>query len=117
MTPSLYIALRFLGQRKRAFILSCGGVVFGVAGPAWEAFCTQAAEKLKEVAAGTMLTDAIGSSYVANAQSLINESGVESVLQPSAPGHAGRTAGPSCRPRSRSARIAAVVDPDHPPRP
>ena len=30
MTPPLYIAMRFLGHRKRAFILSCGGVVFGV---------------------------------------------------------------------------------------
>ena len=30
MTPSLYIALRFLGHRKRAFFLSLGGVVFGV---------------------------------------------------------------------------------------
>lgn len=31
MTPPLYIALRFLTHRKRAFILSVGGVVFGVA--------------------------------------------------------------------------------------
>lgn len=31
MTPPLYIALRFLGHRKRAFILSLSGVVFGVA--------------------------------------------------------------------------------------
>lgn len=31
MTPTLYIALRFLGHRKRAFILSLSGVVFGVA--------------------------------------------------------------------------------------
>ncbi|HEY2799718.1 MAG TPA: FtsX-like permease family protein, partial [Chthoniobacterales bacterium] len=31
MTPPLYIALRFLTHRKRAFILSLGGVVFGVA--------------------------------------------------------------------------------------
>jgi len=31
VTPPLYIALRFLGHRKRAFVLSCGGVVFGVA--------------------------------------------------------------------------------------
>ena len=38
MTPPLYIALRFLGHRKRAFILSCGGVVFGVA----IFICTQA---------------------------------------------------------------------------
>lgn len=30
MTPTLYIALRFLGQRKRAFLLSLGCVVFGV---------------------------------------------------------------------------------------
>lgn len=30
-TPPLYIALRFLGHRKRAFFLSLGGVVFGVA--------------------------------------------------------------------------------------
>ena len=30
MTPPLYIALRFLGHRKRAFFLSLGGVVFGV---------------------------------------------------------------------------------------
>lgn len=30
MTPPLYIALRFLGNRKRAFFLSLGGVVFGV---------------------------------------------------------------------------------------
>ncbi len=31
MTPTLYIALRFLGHRKRAFLLSLSGVVFGVA--------------------------------------------------------------------------------------
>lgn len=31
MTPPLYIALRFLVHRKRAFILSLAGVVFGVA--------------------------------------------------------------------------------------
>ncbi|MBA3830465.1 MAG: ABC transporter permease [Chthoniobacterales bacterium] len=38
MTPPLYIALRFLGHRKRAFFLSLGGVVFGVA----IFICTQA---------------------------------------------------------------------------
>lgn len=38
MTPSLYIALRFLFHRKRAFILSLAGVVFGVA----IFICTQA---------------------------------------------------------------------------
>ena len=65
------------------------GVVFGVAGPAWNAFCNQATEKLREVAAGTMLTEAIGSSYLANAQALIKESGVESDVEPSAPGQAG----------------------------
>ena len=31
MTPPLYIALRFLTHRKRALLLSLGGVVFGVA--------------------------------------------------------------------------------------
>lgn len=31
MTPPLYIALRFLTHRKRAFLLSLSGVVFGVA--------------------------------------------------------------------------------------
>lgn len=31
MTPPLYIALRFLGHRKRALLLSLSGVVFGVA--------------------------------------------------------------------------------------
>ena len=31
MTPTLHIALRFLLHRKRAFILSLCGVVFGVA--------------------------------------------------------------------------------------
>jgi lipoprotein-releasing system permease protein len=31
VTPPLYIALRFLGHRKRAFLLSLSGVVFGVA--------------------------------------------------------------------------------------
>ncbi|HEX7517503.1 MAG TPA: ABC transporter permease [Chthoniobacterales bacterium] len=31
MTPPLYIALRFLAHRKRAFVLSLSGVVFGVA--------------------------------------------------------------------------------------
>ena len=31
MTPPLYIALRFLSHRKRAFLLSLSGVVFGVA--------------------------------------------------------------------------------------
>lgn len=31
MTPTLYIALRFLFHRKRAFLLSLAGVVFGVA--------------------------------------------------------------------------------------
>ena len=30
MTPSLHIALRFLFHRKRAFVLSLCGVVFGV---------------------------------------------------------------------------------------
>ncbi len=38
MTPPLYIALRFLGHRKRAFLLSLCGVVFGVA----IFICTQA---------------------------------------------------------------------------
>jgi lipoprotein-releasing system permease protein len=38
VTPPLYIALRFLSQRKRAFILSLSGVVFGVA----IFICTQA---------------------------------------------------------------------------
>ena len=38
MTPPLYIALRFLGHRRRAFILSMSGVVFGVA----IFICTQA---------------------------------------------------------------------------
>lgn len=38
MTPPLYIALRFLGHRKRAFLLSLSGVVFGVA----FFICTQA---------------------------------------------------------------------------
>ncbi|HEV2096969.1 MAG TPA: FtsX-like permease family protein [Chthoniobacterales bacterium] len=38
MTPPLYIALRFLAHRKRAFILSLAGVVFGVA----IFICTQA---------------------------------------------------------------------------
>jgi lipoprotein-releasing system permease protein len=38
MTPPLYIALRFLGHRKRAFVLSLAGVVFGVA----IFICTQA---------------------------------------------------------------------------
>ncbi|MFN2507688.1 MAG: ABC transporter permease [Chthoniobacterales bacterium] len=38
MTPSLYIALRFLSYRKRSFTLSLGGVVFGVA----IFICTQA---------------------------------------------------------------------------
>jgi lipoprotein-releasing system permease protein len=38
VTPTLYIALRFLSHRKRAFILSLSGVVFGVA----IFICTQA---------------------------------------------------------------------------
>ena len=38
MTPPLYIALRFLGHRKRAFFLSLLGVVFGVS----IFICTQA---------------------------------------------------------------------------
>ena len=38
MTPTLHIALRFLGHRKRAFVLSLSGVVFGVA----IFICTQA---------------------------------------------------------------------------
>ena len=38
VTPPLYIALRFLSHRKRAFILSLSGVVFGVA----IFICTQA---------------------------------------------------------------------------
>ena len=38
MTPPLYIALRFLGHRKRAFLRSLAGVVFGVA----IFICTQA---------------------------------------------------------------------------
>src|SRR5438309_2466390 len=38
MTPPLYIALRFLAHRKRAFVLSLSGVVFGVA----IFICTQA---------------------------------------------------------------------------
>jgi lipoprotein-releasing system permease protein len=38
MTPPLYIALRFLAHRKRAFLLSLCGVVFGVA----IFICTQA---------------------------------------------------------------------------
>ena len=38
VTPPLYIALRFLGHRKRAFLLSLCGVVFGVA----IFICTQA---------------------------------------------------------------------------
>jgi lipoprotein-releasing system permease protein len=38
VTPPLYIALRFLAHRKRAFVLSLAGVVFGVA----IFICTQA---------------------------------------------------------------------------
>jgi len=38
VTPALHIALRFAGQRKRAFFLSLSGVVFGVA----IFICTQA---------------------------------------------------------------------------
>lgn len=38
MTPTLYIALRFLNHRRRAFLLSLSGVVFGVA----IFICTQA---------------------------------------------------------------------------
>ena len=38
MTPTLHIALRFLAHRKRAFVLSLSGVVFGVA----IFICTQA---------------------------------------------------------------------------
>ncbi len=38
MTPPLYIALRFLSHRRRAFVLSLSGVVFGVA----IFICTQA---------------------------------------------------------------------------
>ena len=38
VTPPLYIALRFLAHRKRAFFLSLSGVVFGVA----IFICTQA---------------------------------------------------------------------------
>ena len=38
MTPPLYIALRFLSHRKRSFLLSVSGVVFGVA----IFICTQA---------------------------------------------------------------------------
>src|SRR5207253_2624534 len=38
VTPPLYIAIRFLSHRKRAFILSLGGVIFGVA----IFICTQA---------------------------------------------------------------------------
>lgn len=38
MTPTFYIALRFLAHRKRAFVLSLAGVVFGVA----IFICTQA---------------------------------------------------------------------------
>ena len=38
MTPTLHIALRFLFHRKRAFVLSLCGVVFGVA----IFICTQA---------------------------------------------------------------------------
>ena len=38
MTPALYIALRFLTNRKRALLLSLSGVVFGVA----IFICTQA---------------------------------------------------------------------------
>ncbi len=38
MTPPLYIALRFLAHRRRAFLLSLSGVVFGVA----IFICTQA---------------------------------------------------------------------------
>jgi lipoprotein-releasing system permease protein len=38
VTPTLYIAIRFLSHRKRAFVLSLSGVVFGVA----IFICTQA---------------------------------------------------------------------------
>ncbi|MFL6567844.1 MAG: ABC transporter permease, partial [Chthoniobacterales bacterium] len=38
MTPPLYIALRFVSHRKRSFLLSVAGVVFGVA----IFICTQA---------------------------------------------------------------------------
>lgn len=65
------------------------GVVFGVAGAAWDAFCAEVQGGLNGVAAGKMLTDGIGEAYCQNALGLLAESGVVALVAPASAGQPG----------------------------
>ena len=65
------------------------GVVFGIEGPEWEAFCTAVSTGITQVATGTMLTPGIGASYSATAGIVADSDGVEALVKPSEPGQPG----------------------------
>lgn len=65
------------------------GVVIGVAGDGWDAFCAEVTTRLMQSIAAPMLTEAIGEAYVVNAELLSNQDGVEPQLEPGEPGQAG----------------------------
>ena len=65
------------------------GVVFGIAGPDWEAFCSAVSAGVSQVSTGAMLTPGIGGSYCANAGIVSDASGVDSIVKPTEPGQPG----------------------------
>lgn len=65
------------------------GVVFGIEGPDWDAFCNAVKAGVEPVATGTMLTAGIGASYSANAGIVSDASGVESLIKPTEAGQPG----------------------------
>ncbi|MBS1729037.1 MAG: aldehyde dehydrogenase (NADP(+)) [Armatimonadetes bacterium] len=65
------------------------GVVFGIAGDEWEAFCGEVTTRMMQSIAGPMLTDAIGAAYCANAAVMNEQPGVDAQLEPGEPGQAG----------------------------
>ena len=65
------------------------GVVFGIVGEGWDGFCAQVTTRMMQSIQGTMLTDAIGAAYVAGAEVINNEDGVDPQLEPGEPGQAG----------------------------
>lgn len=65
------------------------GVVFGVEGDGWDAFCAEVTTRMMQSVAGTMLTEAIGENYLVKADEVGNADGVEPQLEPGEPGQAG----------------------------
>lgn len=65
------------------------GVVFGIESEGWDAFCGEVTTRLMQSVQGEMLTDTIGAAYVANAEVMNSQEGVEPQLEPGEPGQAG----------------------------